>query len=93
MILLRLQKRSSGSKSTYAILVTEKKKTVSSGGFIEKVGHYKPERDMWANKYVYVNFDKLRYWVNRGASMDKNLYILLRPLFAYHTAQFKLRHK
>lgn len=93
MILLRLQKRSSGSKMTYTILVTEKRKTISSGGFVEKVGRYKPVLDLWANKYVYVDFDRLRYWVQRGATMDKNLFILLRPLFAYHSTQFKLRPK
>lgn len=93
MILLRLQKRSSGSKTTYTILVTEKRRTISSGGFLEKVGHYKPLLDVWTNKYVYVDFDRLRYWVHRGATLDKNLFILLRPLFAYHSAQFKLRSK
>lgn len=46
MILLRLQKRSSGSKTTYTILVTEKRRTISSGGFLEKVGHYKPLLDV-----------------------------------------------
>ncbi len=46
MILLRFQKKSSGAKVTYTILVTEKTKTVSSGSFLEKVGHYKPNRDL-----------------------------------------------
>lgn len=93
MILIRLKKRSFGDQMSYAIVVTSKHETPSSGNFVEKLGHYKPIVDVWSNKYVFIDFDRLKHWVERGATMDIKLFVLMKPLIAYHTMQVQLRFK
>lgn len=93
MILIRLKKRSFGDHMSYAIVVTAKQEAPSTGNFVEKLGHYKPIVDNWSNKYVFIDFDRLKHWVERGASMDIKLFVLMKPLIAYHTMQLNLRLK
>ena len=77
MILIRLKKRSFGDHMSYAIVVTAKQEAPSSGNFVEKLGHYKPIIDNWSNKYVFIDFDRLKHWVERGATMLSLIHILL----------------
>lgn len=91
MITLKLKKRSSGKKATYSIQITDKANAVYAGNFLDKVGNYAPLLDLWTHKYVYLDFDTLRHYLNHGASLDKNLYTLVRPLMIYHTIQSDLQ--
>lgn len=78
---------------TYAIVVSSKQEAPNSGNFIEKLGHFKPIVDSWSNKYVFIDFDRLKHWVERGAIMDIKLFVLMKPLIAYHSMQVNLRLK
>lgn len=69
-------------KLFYSIIVISNKSTPNSGKFIEKLGHYKPS-PKWDQKILFVNFDRLCFWLNKGAKMSKSLYILIRPLVIY----------
>lgn len=48
--------------------------------YIEKLGFYYNKQDLWRNKYCYVNFDRVLYWLSRGAKMNISVYSLLRSL-------------
>jgi ribosomal protein S16 len=48
--------------------------------------------DRWSNKYVFLDFDRLKFWVERGAKIHPSIYVLIRPAIAYHKKQVEL-HK
>jgi len=83
MILIRLKRQSLDDKLTYAIVVSSSKLAPSSGKFIEKIGYYHPLVDNWSNKYIYVDFDRLSFWLKRGAKLNNSLFVLLKPLIIY----------
>jgi len=80
MILIRLKRQSFDDKLTYSIVVCSDKISPTSENFIEKIGHYKPILDKWSNKYIFVDLDRLFFWLNKGAKLNKGLYVLIRPL-------------
>ncbi len=90
MILIRLKRRSLGDQLTYSIVVSAHQASPNSGKFLEKIGHYKPLVDRWSNKYVFINFDRLKFWVERGAKIHPSIYVLIRPAVAYHKHQVEL---
>lgn len=91
MILVRLKRRSFGDQLTYSIVVSSNQTSPSSNKFLEKVGYYKPLVDRWSNKYVFLNFDRLKFWVERGAKIHPSIYVLIRPVIAYHKQQIVFR--
>lgn len=76
---IRLKKNSSQKNLIYHIVI-KYKHTPTSGGFIEKIGSYKPHQDKWKNKYVFIKSDRLFYWINRGATLNTRLFLLLKPI-------------
>ncbi len=92
MILIRLKRRSLGDQLTYSIVVSSHQVSPNSGKFLEKIGYYKPLVDRWSNKYVFLDFDRLKFWVERGAKIHPSIYVLIRPAIAYHKKQVEL-HK
>ncbi len=92
MILIRLKRRSFGDQLTYSIVVSSNQVAPSSGKFLEKIGYYKPIIDRWSNKYIFLDFDRLKFWVERGAKLHPSIYVLIRPVIAYHKQQVAL-HK
>lgn len=84
MISIKLKKNIRGkNKIYYSIIVVSSKLPPSSGKFIEKIGFYNPLISKWSNKSVYINFDRLSFWLNRGVKMNKSIYILIKPLLIY----------
>jgi len=90
MITIRLKRRSSKNQLTYAVVVTSNKKTPAGGQFIEKIGYYKPVTDKWSNKYLFVDFDRLKFWLERGARINTSLFVLMR---AWLNFQYQLSWK
>lgn len=78
MIIIRLKRRSSKNRLSYAIVVTSNRTTPAGSQFIEKIGYYKPLVDTWSNKYLFIDFDRLKFWLERGARINSNLFILIR---------------
>ncbi len=80
MILIRLKKVSANNKLSYAIVATSSKAAATSSKFLEKLGFYKPLPDKWSNKYVFVDIDRLSFWLKRGAKINNSVFVLVKPL-------------
>lgn len=93
MILIRLKRRSFGDQLTYSIVVSSNQIAPSSGKFIEKIGYYNPLVGRWSNKYIFIDFDRLKFWVERGAKLHPSIYVLIRPSIVYHKQQVNLYNK
>lgn len=95
MIIIRLKRRASRSKLSYSIVVTKSTSASGSNQFLEKIGHYSPIVDSWSNKYLYIDFDRFKFWVERGARVNMSLFVLLRGLLSYQSLQnwIKEEHK
>lgn len=61
MILIRLKRRSGKNNLTYSVVVTSDKYTPSGNQFLDNIGYYKPLVDRWSNKYLFVDFDRLKF--------------------------------
>ena len=83
MILIRLKRRSSKNNLTYSIVVTSTQASPKGSQFIEKIGYYTPVIDKWSNKYLLMDFDRLKFWVERGAFVNISLFVLMRAWFSY----------
>ena len=81
MILIRLKRRSSKNNLTYSVVVTSDKYTPKGNQFLDDLGYYKPIVDRWSNKYLFVDFDRLKFWVERGARINSSLFVLMRAWF------------
>jgi ribosomal protein S16 len=73
---IHLRKKSSSKQLTYDIIVTKTPNSVARG-FIEKIGTYTPHTDKWSNKYIFINRERYAYWLVRGATVTKRLYVLI----------------
>ena len=80
MITIRLKKNRAKNKLSYLIVVCFTEKSPASNDFIEKIGFYKPLVDSWDNKYVYVDLDRMSFWLKRGAKLNISVYVLLKNL-------------
>jgi small subunit ribosomal protein S16 len=80
MIQIRLKRISSKKKLIYYIVVLQQYKTASKG-FLEKIGSYTPHSDKLSNKYVFININRLSYWLTRGARMNSSVYTLIKDSF------------
>ena len=90
MILIRLKRRSSKNNLTYAVVVTSDKFTPKGSQFLDNLGYYKPIVDRWSNKYLFVDFDRLKFWVERGARINSSLFVLMRAWFSFkYTSQMR----
>lgn len=86
MILIRLKRRSSKNNLSYAIVVTSSKASPKGSQFLEKIGHYSPQVDSWSNKYLYIDFDRFKFWVEQGARVNISLFVLLRGLLSFKSS-------
>lgn len=84
MITIKLQKHSSNKKIFYSIIIISNTLKPSSGKFIEKIGYYNPSIDNWFNKSVYVDFNRLFFWIRRGVKINKSLYLLIKPILLHN---------
>lgn len=80
MISIRLKRNSSKRNLTFAIIVVWSTESPKSGNFVEKIGFYRPLADVWSNKYLFIDIDRLLYWLKRGAKLNNSVFSLIRPL-------------
>lgn len=83
MILIRLQRTTINKNTTYSIVVCSNKIAPVRGKIIEKIGFYKPIIDKLSNKYFFVDFDRLSFWLKRGAKLNISLFVLIKPLLMF----------
>lgn len=81
MILIKLQKITSNQNTVYSIVVCSNKIAPVRGKIIEKIGFYKPVFDKLSNKYFFIDFDRLSFWLKRGAKLNISLFVLIKPIF------------
>ena len=67
----------------YSIVISSNEVATTSNKFIEKIGFYKPQKDKWYNKYVYINVDRLLFWLNNGAKFHESVFIIIKPLLIF----------
>ena len=82
MISIQLKKTSNKKKSIFHIIVVSS--ISSKNKFIEKIGYYKPNSDFWGNKYIYLDIDKLLFWLCRGAKTSRTIFSLTKPLLLFY---------
>ena len=82
MIIIRLKRKSSKNNLTYSVVVTSDTYSSQSNQYLEDIGTYRPIIDRWSNKYLFVDFDRLKFWVERGARINSSLFVLMRAWFA-----------
>lgn len=80
MISIRLKKQKNNSKISYSFVVCSKSTAATSNKFLEKIGFYQPIVDKWSNKYVYLDYDRLSFWLKRGAKINNSVYLIIKPL-------------
>lgn len=80
MILIRLKKVSLNNNLSYSIVVSSKQISPNSNKFIEKIGFYKPLVDKLSNKYIFLDVDRLLFWLKRGAKINSSVFVLIKPL-------------
>lgn len=88
MISIKLQKHFSKKKLFYNIIIISSTMKPSSGKFIEKIGFYNPLVDSWSHKSVFIDLNRLFFWIRRGVKIEKNLYLLIKPLLMNLTTKF-----
>lgn len=76
MITIKLKTCSSKKNTTYQIVAVHP----TSGMYDEILGFYEPIINIWSNKCVFINVDRLYYWLSRGAKLNNNVFVLIRPL-------------
>lgn len=72
------------NKLFYSIIIISKKASPYSGKFIEKIGFYQPIPNKWKHKSVFINFDRLSFWLHRGVKINRSLFLLIKPLLIYN---------
>ncbi len=80
MFTIRLKKIAFKNNLTYNIVIMPSYKSSKSSQFIEKIGHYKPLIDSWANKYTFIDIDRMLFWLNKGASVNKSVFLIIKAL-------------
>ena len=88
MIEIKLQKHSLKNTLTYSIIVCYSRR-FSGKKYIEKIGFYKPFINNFGNKYVFVNFNRLLFWILKGAKINIMVFSLIKPLLIL----FKKNHE
>ena len=83
MMLIRLKRRSLGDQLTYSIVICSATIAPNSNKFLEKIGTYKPLIDFWSNKYLFIDFDRFKFWLERGAEIHPSIYMLMNAYLAY----------
>ena len=83
MLIIRLKKIAFKNNLIYSIVIISPTKSAQSNQFIEKLGHYRPIIDKWSNKYTFINFNRVAFWLKRGARINKSVFFLIKSLIIY----------
>lgn len=80
MITIRLKKKFSNKNLSFSIIAVFSTTAPTSGKLLEKIGFYRPIVDVWCNKYVFMDVDRLLFWIKRGAKLNNSVFLIARPL-------------
>lgn len=84
---IRLQMRGRKQYIVYDIVVTSKRKR-SKGAIIEKLGFLNPNSQ---ERVVFINTERLCYWLNRGVKMNRKIlrFLTILAVSAFYANQKK----
>lgn len=69
MIIIRLLRAGKRNQPFFKIVVTDKRRAVRSGKFIEQVGSYNPLK-----KEKILNAERIKYWISVGAKTSPTIH-------------------
>ncbi len=72
MVTLRLSREGSKKRPVYH-LVAKDSRTSRDGRFIEKLGHFMPQRDL-----LVLNHERIDYWLGQGAQQSATARSLIK---------------
>jgi small subunit ribosomal protein S16 len=72
MVTLRLSRAGTKKRPVYHLVVKDSRAR-RDGRFIEKLGHYHPQR-----KSLVLNHDRINYWLAQGATTSETAQALIR---------------
>lgn len=78
MVRIRLALGGSKKSPFYYVVVTDGRNS-RDGNFIERIGFFNPVK-FSVNKELYMNFDKVQYWLNKGAKPSGRVVSLMKKL-------------
>ncbi|XBC44207.1 MAG: 30S ribosomal protein S16 [Buchnera aphidicola (Schlechtendalia peitan)] len=78
MVKIRLARLGSKNRPFYKIVVADSR-CPRNGKFIEKLGFF--NAIPWKNSNnIYINFERLQYWIKNGALMSSRVQYLVKKL-------------
>ncbi|WWO99088.1 MAG: 30S ribosomal protein S16 [Candidatus Dasytiphilus stammeri] len=78
MVRIRLSRHGAKNRPFYQVIVTDKR-NARNGRFIERIGFFNPIAK-GQDKGLYLNLDRLGYWINQGALLSLRVNTLINTL-------------
>lgn len=78
MVRIRLALGGSRKNPFYYVVITDSR-NARNGKFIERVGFFNPIK-FKLNKELYINSDRIQYWLNRGAQPSNRVSSLIKQV-------------
>ncbi|XP_071964935.1 small ribosomal subunit protein bS16m-like [Antedon mediterranea] len=76
-VMIRLARHGCANRPFYHIVAILNRRARNSEAFFEQLGTYDPMPNNHNEKLVSFNFDRLKYWLAKGAEPTKPVYTLL----------------
>lgn len=76
MVRIRLARGGFKKNPFYYMIITDSRNP-RDGNFIERVGFFNPIT-LNSNKKLYINFDRIKYWLNQGAQPSNRVFSLIK---------------
>ncbi len=77
MVIIRLSRYGRKKRPFYHITVSDSRRFRNSK-FLEKIGFFNPFISIKEKNGIFINLDRLNYWINNGAKYSKKVKFLLK---------------
>ncbi|WP_343192020.1 30S ribosomal protein S16 [Buchnera aphidicola (Formosaphis micheliae)] len=77
MLKIRLARHGSKKRPFYQIIVTDSR-FPRNGRFLERIGYFNPIYSSITSQNIYMNNDRINYWIQKGAIMSQRTYTLIK---------------
>jgi len=75
-VAIRLQRHGAKKNPFYKVVITDSRNN-RDGSFIEKIGHYHPQRNPVD---IQIETERLNYWISKGAHPSPTVRTLLKNI-------------
>lgn len=80
MVKIRLSRAGVKKRPFYQVIVADSRYP-RNGKFIEKVGFFNPIPSQNSSNDIYINYIRIKYWIQNGASMSSRVKYLIKKFF------------